>query len=72
MTKDELADLSWDIYQIMCKCDTQREAFNLIVATLGTFVSSQYEDLTKRVAALKFVSRMLGNFIENVEKGKLK
>ena len=71
MSKDELADLSWEIFQILRKCDTQREAFNLVIATIGTFVASQYEDKNDQVAALKFVRRNLGNFIKNVEKGAL-
>lgn len=64
MSKDELANLSWEIFQILRKCDTQREAFNLFIATIGTFVASQYEDKNDQVAALKFVRRNLGNFIK--------
>ena len=71
MSKDELANLSWEIFQILRKCDTQREAFNLFIATIGAFVASQYEDKNDQVAALKFVRRNLDNFIENVEKGAL-
>lgn len=71
MTQDELVGLSWEIYQRLCQCDTQREAYNLIVATIGTFTASQYNDKDERVAALKFVRRLLDNFIENVEKGEL-
>lgn len=71
MTQDELAGLSWEIYERLCQCDTQREAYNLIVATIGTFTASQYNDKDERVAALKFVRRLLDNFIENVEKGEL-
>lgn len=71
MTQDELAKLSWEIAQILYKCDNQREAFNLIVATTGTLIASWYKDKNERVAALKFVRRLLDNFIENVEKGEL-
>ena len=71
MTQNELAEMSWDIFQIMTKCDNQREAFNLMIATLGTFVATQYKDTDKQVAALKFVKRRLDNFINNVEKGEL-
>ncbi len=71
MTQDELVGLSWEIYQRLCQCDTQREAYNLIVATIGTFTASQYNDKDERVAALKFVRRLLDNFIKNVEKGEL-
>ena len=71
MTQDELAKMSWDIFQIITKCDNQREAFNLMIATLGTFVASQYKNKSEQVAALKFVMRRLDNFIENVEKGEL-
>ncbi len=35
MIQDELAELSWEIAQILYKCDNQREAFNLIIATKG-------------------------------------
>lgn len=71
MTQDELAEMSWDIFQIIKKCDNQREAFNLMIATLGTFVATQYKNKSKRVDALKFVMRMLDNLIKNVEKGEL-
>lgn len=71
MTQDELAELSWEIAQILYKCDNQREAFNLIVATTGTLIASWYKDKNEQVAALKFVRRLLNNFIENVEKGEL-
>lgn len=71
MTQDELVGLSWEIYQRLCQCDTQREAYNLIVATIRTFTASQYNDKDERVAALKFVRRLLDNFIKNVEKGEL-
>lgn len=71
MTQDELARLSWEIYQRLCKCDTQREAYNLMIATIGTFTASQYNDKKEQVAALKYVRRRLDNFIENVENGEL-
>ena len=71
MTQDELAELSWKIAQILYKCDNQREAFNLIIATTGTLIASWYKDKNEQVAALKFVRRLLNNFIENVEKGEL-
>ena len=71
MTQDELAELSWEITQILYKCDNQREAFNLIIATTGTLIASWYKDKNEQVAALKFVRRLLNNFIENVEKGEL-
>ena len=71
MTQDELAKLSWEIAQILCKCDNQREAFNLIIATTGTLIASWYKDKNEQVAALKFVRRLLNNFIKNVEKGEL-
>ncbi len=71
MTQDELAELSWEIAQILYKCDNQREAFNLIIATTGTLIASWYKDKNEQVAALKFVRRLLNNFIENVEKGEL-
>lgn len=71
MTQDELAKLSWEIAQILYKCDNQREAFNLIIATTGTLIASWYKDKNEQVAALKFVRRLLNNFIENVEKGEL-
>lgn len=71
MTQDELAELSWEIAQILYKCDNQREAFNLIIATTGTLIASLYKDKNEQVAALKFVRRLLNNFIENVEKGEL-
>ena len=71
MTYDELAELSWNIAQELYKCDTQREAFNLIIATTGTLVASFYKEKKDRVAALKFVRRQLDNFINNVEKGEL-
>ena len=67
MTQDEL---SWEIAQILYKCDNQREAFNLIIATTGTLIASWYKDKNEQVAALKFVRRLLNNFIENVEKGE--
>lgn len=44
MTQDELVGLSWEIYQRLCQCDTQREAYNLIVATIGIFTAIQYND----------------------------
>ena len=69
MSKDELANLSWEIFQILRKCDTQREAFNLFNATIWTYVASQYEDKNDQVAVLKFVRRNLDDIIENVEKG---
>ena len=72
MTQDELAKLSWEIAQIIYKCDNQREAFNLIIATTGTLIASWYKDKNEQVAALKFVRRKLDNFIENVENGELK
>ena len=72
MTQDELAKLSWEIAQIIYKCDNQREAFNLIIATTGTLIASWYKDKNEQVAALKFVRRRLDNFIENVENGELK
>lgn len=71
MTQDELVELSWKIAQILYKCDNQREAFNLIIATTGTLIASWYKDKNEQVAALKFVRRLLNNFIENVEKGEL-
>lgn len=71
MTQDELAELSWEIAQILYKCDNQREAFNLIIATTGTLIASWYKDKNEQVAALKFVRRLLNNFIENVKKGEL-
>lgn len=71
MTQDELAELSWKIAQILYKCDNQREAFNLIIATTGALIASWYKDKNEQVAALKFVRRLLNNFIENVEKGEL-
>lgn len=71
MTQNELAELSWEIAQILYKCDNQREAFNLIIATTGTLIASWYKDKNEQVAALKFVRRLLNNFIENVEKGEL-
>lgn len=71
MTQDELVELSWEIAQILYKCDNQREAFNLIVATTGTLIASWYKDKNEQVAALKFVRRLLNNFIKNVEKGEL-
>lgn len=71
MTQDELAELSWEIAQILYKCDNQREAFYLIIATTGTLIASWYKDKNEQVAALKFVRRLLNNFIENVEKGEL-
>lgn len=71
MTQDELAELSWEIAQILYKCDNQREAFNLIIATTGALIASWYKDKNEQVAALKFVRRLLNNFIENVEKGEL-
>lgn len=71
MSKDELTNLSWEIFQILCKCDTQREAFNLFIATIGSFVASQYENKDDQVATLKFVRRNLDVFIKNVEKGAL-
>ena len=71
MTQDKLAELSWGIAQILYKCDNQREAFNLIIATTGTLIASWYKDKNEQVAALKFVRRRLDNFIENVEKGEL-
>lgn len=71
MTQDELAGLSWEIAQILYKCDSQREAFDLIIATTGTLIASWYKDKNEQVAALKFVRRRLDNFIENVEKGEL-
>ena len=71
MTQDELAKLSWEIAQILYKCDNQREAFNLIIATTGTLIASWYKDKNEQVAALKFVRRLLDNFIKNVEKGEL-
>lgn len=71
MTQDELVELSWEIAQILYKCDNQREAFNLIIATTGTLIASWYKDKNEQVAALKFVRRLLNNFIENVEKGEL-
>ena len=71
MTQDELAELSWKIAQILYKCDNQREAFNLIIATTGTLIASWYKDKNEQVAALKFVRRLLNNLIENVEKGEL-
>ena len=71
MTQDELAELSWEITQILYKCDNQREAFNLIIATTGTLIASWYKDKNEQVAALKFVRRLLNNFIENEEKGEL-
>lgn len=71
MTQDELAKLSWEIAQILYKCDNQREAFNLIIATTGTLIASWYKDKNEQVAALKFVRRLLNNFIKNVEKGEL-
>lgn len=71
MTQDELAELSWKIAQILYKCDNQREAFNLIIATTGTLIASWYKDRNEQVAALKFVRRLLNNFIKNVEKGEL-
>ncbi len=72
MTQDELVELSWEIAQIIYKCDNQREAFNLIIATTGTLVTSWYKDKNEQVAALKFVRRRLDNFIKNVENGELK
>ena len=72
MTQDELTELSWEIAQILYKCDNQREAFNLIIATTGTLIASWYKDKNEQVAALKFVRRRLDNFIENVENGELK
>ena len=71
MTQDELAELSWEIAQILYKCDNQREAFDLIIETTGTLIASWYKDKNEQVAALKFVRRLLNNFIENVEKGEL-
>jgi len=71
MTQDELAKLSWEIAQILYKCDNQREALNLIIATTGTLIVSWYKDKNEQVAALKFVRRLLNNFIKNVEKGKI-
>lgn len=71
MTQDELAELSWEIAQILYKCDNQREAFNLIIETIGTLIASWYKDKNEQVAALKFVRRLLNNFIKNVEKGEL-
>lgn len=71
MTQDELVELSWEIAQILYKCDNQREAFNLIIATTGTLIASWYKDKNEQVAALKFVRRLLNNFIKNVEKGEL-
>lgn len=71
MTQDELAKLSWEIAQRLYKCDNQREAFNLIIATTGTLIASWYKDKNEQVAALKFVRRLLNNFIKNVEKGEL-
>lgn len=71
MTQDELAKLSWEIAQILYKCDNQREAFNLIIATTGTLIASWYKDKNEQVAALKFVRRLLNNLIKNVEKGEL-
>lgn len=71
MTQDELAELSWEIAQILYKCDNQREAFNLIIATTGALIASWYKDKNEQVAALKFVRRSLDNFIENIEKGEL-
>ena len=71
MTQDELVKLSWEIAQIIYKCDNQREAINLIIATTGTLITSWYKDKKEQVAALKFVRRRLDNFIENVEKGEL-
>lgn len=71
MTQDELTELSWEIAQILYKCDNQREAFNLIIATTGALIASWYKDRNEQVAALKFVRRRLDNFIENVEKGEL-
>lgn len=71
MTQDQLAVLSWEIAQILYKCDNQREAFNLIIATTGTLIASWYKDKNEQVAALKFVRRLLNNFIKNVEKGEL-
>lgn len=72
MTQDELAKLSWEIAQIIYKCDNQREAIFLIIATTGTLITSWYKDKNEQVAALKFVRRRLDNFIENVENGELK
>lgn len=69
MSKDELTNLSWEITQILCKCDTQREAFNLMIATIGAFVAFLYEDKNDRVAALEFVRRNMCDFIKTVEKG---
>lgn len=69
--QDELAKLSWEIAQILYKCDNQREAFNLIIATTGTLIASWYKNKNEQVAALKFVRRRLDNFIKNVEKGEL-
>lgn len=71
MTHNELEELSWEIAQILYKCDNQREAFNLLIATTGTLITSWYKDKNEQVAALKFVRRLLNNFIENVEKGEL-
>lgn len=71
MTQDELAELSWEIAQILYKCDNQREAFNLIIATTGTLIASWYKNKNEQVAVLKFVRRQLDNFIKNVEKGEL-
>ena len=72
MTQDELAKLSWEVAQILYKCDNQREAFNLIIATTGTLIASWYKDKNEQVAALKFVRKRLDNFIKNVENGELK
>ena len=71
MTREQLAELSWEITQILYKCDNQREAFNLIIATTGALIASWYKDKNDQVAALKFVRRSLSNFIKNVEKGEL-
>ena len=72
MTRDELAELSWKIAEILYNCDNQREAFNLIIATTGAIVAGWYKDKSEQVAALKYVKRSLDNFIKNVEKGDLK
>lgn len=72
MTEDELTEMCWEITQILYKCDTQGEAFNLMIATLGAFIVNQYKyDIKNQIKALKFVRNNLDDFIGNVEKGNI-
>lgn len=67
LTDDELAELSWEIQKIVCRCNTVGEGLKLLTSTLATYVDYNVHNTLERDGIMDGCIKQLRKFKKQMQ-----